>query len=60
MSESVTVCVDAMGGDNAPLEIVKGAIAAVNENEKVKARIIMNRNTPAAAAREVLPFSTLS
>ena len=36
MSESVTVCVDAMGGDNAPLEIVKGAIAAVNENEKVK------------------------
>ena len=36
MSETVTVCVDAMGGDNAPLEIVKGAIAAVNENDKVK------------------------
>ncbi|MCR5278887.1 MAG: phosphate acyltransferase PlsX [Lachnospiraceae bacterium] len=35
MSELVNVCVDAMGGDNAPLEIVKGAIEAVNESPKV-------------------------
>lgn len=35
MAELVKVCVDAMGGDNAPLEIVKGAIEAVNESEKI-------------------------
>lgn len=35
MAELVRVCVDAMGGDNAPLEIVKGAIEAVNESEKI-------------------------
>lgn len=32
----VNVAVDAMGGDNAPAEIVKGAVQAVNENENVK------------------------
>ncbi|MDO4302765.1 MAG: phosphate acyltransferase PlsX [Bacillota bacterium] len=36
MAEFVNVAVDAMGGDNAPLEIVKGAIEAVNENSHVK------------------------
>ena len=36
MGELVKVVVDAMGGDNAPVEIVKGAIDAVNENENVK------------------------
>ncbi|MBO7402392.1 MAG: phosphate acyltransferase PlsX [Lachnospiraceae bacterium] len=29
------VAVDAMGGDYAPLEIVKGAVEAVNENERL-------------------------
>lgn len=32
----VNVAVDAMGGDNAPIEIIKGAIAAINENKNVK------------------------
>lgn len=32
----VNVAVDAMGGDNAPIEIIKGAIAAINQNENVK------------------------
>lgn len=32
----VNVAVDAMGGDNAPVEIVKGAIEAIKESEKVK------------------------
>ncbi len=32
----VNVAVDAMGGDNAPGEIVDGAVRAVNENENVK------------------------
>lgn len=36
MSELVNVAVDAMGGDNAPVEIVKGAVEAVNESEKIK------------------------
>lgn len=31
MSKNITVAVDAMGGDNAPFEIVKGAVEAVNE-----------------------------
>jgi glycerol-3-phosphate acyltransferase PlsX len=36
MPELVSVAVDAMGGDNAPEEIVKGALLAVNESDKVK------------------------
>ncbi|MCH5257053.1 MAG: phosphate acyltransferase PlsX [Lachnospiraceae bacterium] len=36
MGEYVNVALDAMGGDNAPKEIVKGAIEAINENNKVK------------------------
>ncbi|MCR5410508.1 MAG: phosphate acyltransferase PlsX [Lachnospiraceae bacterium] len=36
MGAMVNVAVDAMGGDNAPAEIVKGAVQAVNENENVK------------------------
>lgn len=40
MSEFVNVAVDAMGGDNAPVEIVKGAIDAVLENKKVKVFLV--------------------
>lgn len=40
MSEYVNVAVDAMGGDNAPKEIVKGAIEAINENTKVKVYLV--------------------
>ena len=36
MSEYVKVVVDAMGGDNAPVEIIKGAVGAINANETVK------------------------
>lgn len=36
MDDMIKVAVDAMGGDNAPAEIVKGAVEAVNENNKVK------------------------
>lgn len=36
MGEYVNVALDAMGGDNAPKEIIKGAVAAINENKKVK------------------------
>lgn len=40
MAERVNVAVDAMGGDNAPLEIVKGAIEAVNEDKRVKVYLV--------------------
>ncbi|MFG6320926.1 MAG: phosphate acyltransferase PlsX [Lachnospiraceae bacterium] len=36
MGEMTRVAVDAMGGDNAPAEIVKGAIEAVTENSRIK------------------------
>lgn len=40
MDRIVNVCVDAMGGDNSPGEIVKGAIEAVNETKKVKVTLV--------------------
>jgi glycerol-3-phosphate acyltransferase PlsX len=40
MSEYVKVAVDAMGGDNAPVEIVKGAVEAVNDSSKVKVYLV--------------------
>ena len=36
MAELVKVALDAMGGDNAPAEIVKGAVDALNENDRLK------------------------
>ncbi len=44
MSELVNVAVDAMGGDNAPTEIVKGAIEAVKESSKVKVFLVGKEN----------------
>ena len=35
MSEIVRVVVDAMGGDNAPGEIVKGAVAAAATSMRI-------------------------
>ena len=39
--ESVTVAVDAMGGDYAPEEIIKGALRTIQET---KANIILTGN----------------
>lgn len=36
----VRVSLDAMGGDNAPVEIVKGAIDAITENKEVKVYLV--------------------
>lgn len=36
MAELIKVALDAMGGDHAPAEIVKGAVEALNENDKLK------------------------
>ena len=38
--KTVNVCVDAMGGDNAPFEIVKGCVEAVNESDRVKVTLV--------------------
>ncbi len=40
MSERVNVAVDAMGGDNAPGEVVKGAVEAVCEDQRVKVFLV--------------------
>lgn len=40
MEEFVTVALDAMGGDNAPSEIVKGGVEAVNARKDVKLLLV--------------------
>ena len=40
MAEYVNVAVDAMGGDNAPGAIIKGAIEAINEEKRVKVFLV--------------------
>lgn len=40
MSRPIIVALDAMGGDNAPVEIVKGAVQAVQKTDKVIVKIV--------------------
>ena len=40
MSEYIVVALDAMGGDNAPSEMVKGAVDAINSNKEVKVVLV--------------------
>lgn len=40
MAEMVNVAVDAMGGDNAPGEIVKGAVEAINADKRVRVFLV--------------------
>ena len=40
MAELVNVAVDAMGGDNAPVQVVKGAVDAVNADKRVKVFLV--------------------
>jgi len=44
MSEMVKVALDAAGGDNAPGEIVKGAVLAINEKDNVKVVLLGNES----------------
>ena len=43
MSEIVKVAVDAMGGDNAPVEIIKGAVDAVNLRDNILVYLVGTR-----------------
>lgn len=40
MTDIVNVAVDAMGGDNAPAEIVKGAVEAIQEEKRIKVYLV--------------------
>ena len=40
MDKMIKVAVDAMGGDNAPKEIVKGAVEAINEKKNIKVFLV--------------------
>ncbi|MBQ9700683.1 MAG: phosphate acyltransferase PlsX [Lachnospiraceae bacterium] len=40
LKEKTIVAVDAMGGDNAPVEIIKGAVDAINSNENVIIKLV--------------------
>jgi len=40
MAKMVNVAVDAMGGDNAPVEIIKGAIEAIQADKRVKVFLV--------------------
>ncbi|CBK74754.1 Fatty acid/phospholipid biosynthesis enzyme [Butyrivibrio fibrisolvens 16/4] len=40
MGDYTVVALDAMGGDNAPKEMVKGAVDAVNLNKEVKVILV--------------------
>lgn len=44
MENIVRVAVDAMGGDNAPGEIVKGTVEAVNEHKNIKVFLVGNED----------------
>ncbi len=48
MDDTVRVVVDAMGGDNAPAEIVKGAVEAVNSRDDIEV-ILTGRQEPVNA-----------
>lgn len=40
MQKAITIAVDAMGGDNAPKEIVKGAVLAVHDKKGIKVILV--------------------
>ena len=42
MQEMISVAVDAMGGDNAPIEIIKGCIESINEDSNIKIYLVGN------------------
>ena len=51
MSEITRVALDAMGGDNAPREIVKGAVEAVRKRKDIKVLLtgkedVIRKNSP--------------
>lgn len=52
----VNVALDAMGGDNAPLEVVKGAIDALKKNDSVKIYLCGDENIIRETIDKVSPM----
>jgi len=48
----ITVAVDAMGGDNAPSEIIKGALLAIQEKNDIKVALTGDENVIAGVLAE--------
>ena len=44
MQTMVKVAVDAMGGDNAPAEVIKGSVRAVNEDNRIHVVLVGKDN----------------
>ncbi len=44
MQKAITIAVDAMGGDNAPKEIVKGAVLAIQDKKDIKVILVGKEN----------------
>lgn len=40
MQKAITIAVDAMGGDNAPKEVVKGAVLAIKDKKDIKVILV--------------------
>ena len=40
MQKTIKIAVDAMGGDNAPYEIIKGAVLAVQDRKDIKVILV--------------------
>lgn len=54
MPDSIKIAVDAMGGDNAPFEIVKGAVDAANARNDIQILLIGRQN---AVEQELQKYS---
>ncbi|SDZ78501.1 phosphate:acyl-[acyl carrier protein] acyltransferase [Lachnospiraceae bacterium NK3A20] len=61
MSELVRIAVDAMGGDNAPGEIIKGAVDALNESDRIAVTLLGDeKKVKAELSQYQYPFDRLS
>ena len=60
MSDITRVALDAMGGDHAPAEMVKGAIEAVNKRDDIKILLTGQEALLKKAIFAILPFKSCS
>ena len=58
MSEITVVALDAMGGDNAPSEMVKGAVDAVKNNKNVKVILVGKEDQISAELSKYTDYSS--
>ena len=52
MSEVTNIALDAMGGDNAPAEMIKGAVDAIEKEPAMKVFLIGREEIGRASCRE--------